>query len=186
MSVPRRLIGIVGPPGAGKSTLAARLAGDDSTAAVLPMDGFHLPQARLVELGRRGRMGAPDTFDVEGFVRVLRALRAGSAAEPVTAPAFDRSIEEPVAGAITIGRDIRTVYVEGNYLLFWDEVAALLDETWYLELDDGLRRRRLIARHEASGKSAAAAASWVDTVDEPNARLIAAGRPRASRIVPVD
>ena len=71
----RRLVGLVGPPGVGKSTLAERLAATDPGAAVLPMDGFHLPQERLRQLGRRERMGAPDTFDVDAFVSVLRDVR---------------------------------------------------------------------------------------------------------------
>ena len=73
----RRLIGIAGPPGAGKSTYAARMASElGPTAVVLPMDGFHLSQARLIKLGRLDRMGAPDTFDVDGFVAVLESLWA--------------------------------------------------------------------------------------------------------------
>jgi pantothenate kinase len=180
----RRVIGIVGPPGVGKSTLAERLVGGDATAAVLPMDGFHLSQARLVDLGRRERMGAPDTFDVDGLVSVLRTIRESSG--PVAAPGFDRTIEEPVADAITIGRGIRTVYVEGNYLLLWPEVAELLDESWYLQLDDQVRRARLVARHVAFGKTPEEARAWVDGVDEPNARMIAASAARATRARSVD
>ena len=187
-TTPRRLIGIVGPPGVGKSTLAAALASADSASAVLPMDGFHFSQARLVELGRRERMGAPDTFDVEAFVAVLRAIRGTD--ETVHAPGFDRAIEEPVPDAITIGRGIRTVFVEGNYLLLdgggWERIAPLLDESWYLTLDDDTRRERLTARHVASGKSPSAAALWVTTVDEPNARIVSASAARASRTLSVD
>lgn len=180
---PRHLIGLVGPPGVGKSTLASRLAADNPAAAVLPMDGFHLSQAQLRELGRRELMGAPGTFDVDGFAQVLRALRTQAT---VIAPSFDRIVEEPVPGAITIDPGIRTVYVEGNYLLHWDGIAELLDETRYLVLDPALRRQRLIARHVANGKSPDAASAWVDTVDEPNARLIAASASRATSTLAVD
>lgn len=185
----RRLIGIAGAPGAGKSTHAAaeraRLVAEGIPAAVLPMDGFHLPQAELVRLGRRGRMGAPDTFDVEGFVATLQALRDPGAA--VRAPAFDREIEEPVPDAIEIGPDVRIVLVEGNYLLHdrdgWERVRPLLDEVLFLAPDDAVRRERLIARHVAYGKTPEDAEAWVARSDDPNAALVAATAGRADRIL---
>lgn len=184
----RRLIGITGAPGAGKSTYAAaevaRLAARGIPAAVLPMDGFHLPQDELVRLGRRDRMGAPDTFDVDGFVATLAALRRPG---PVRAPGFDRSIEEPVPDAIEIGDDIRIVIVEGNYLLHdrdgWERVRPLLDEVLFLAPDDAARRVRLIARHVAFGKSSVEAEAWVARSDDPNAALVAATAERADRIL---
>jgi pantothenate kinase len=165
----RVIIGIVGPPGAGKSTIAASLVDLLPAAALLPMDGFHLPQAKLRRLGRRDRMGAPDTFDVDGFLEVLRAVRRG---ETVTAPGFDREIEEPVPGALPI--DAPIVVVEGNYLLHWAEAAALFDATFYVELADDIRLQRLIARHERFGKSPVDARAWALGPDEHNARIIAA------------
>lgn len=182
----RHLLGLVGPPGVGKSTYAARLAAEIPNSAVLPMDGFHLPQATLVALGRRDRMGAPDTFDVDGFVTVLERLRTD---EVVLAPGFDRDIEEAVPDAIRIGPDIRTVIVEGNYLLHdeggWERVAPLLDEVRYLHVDEAVRHERLIARHVAFGKSPEAARAWALGTDERNAQLIARGAHRADRIVDV-
>lgn len=180
----RLLVGLVGAPGAGKSTVAAALADRLAGAVVLPMDGFHLPQARLVELGRRDRMGAPDTFDAAAFVALLRRLRdAASAGEVVRAPGFDRTVEEPVPDAIALPPERRLVIVEGNYLLLerdgWAPVAGLLDLTVGLVVDDAVRRERLIARHIAFGKTPDAAAAWALGPDERNAVAIAATLQRA-------
>jgi len=183
--VTRTLLGITGAPGAGKSTYAAaELARRGPAAAVLPMDGFHLPQAELVRLGRRDRMGAPDTFDVDGFVATLEALRTGG---DVRAPGFDRTIEEPVPDAIAIGAGIRIVLVEGNYLLHdrdgWERVRPLLDRVLFLAPDDDVRRARLVARHVAFGKTPAEAEAWVARSDDPNAALIAATAARADEVI---
>ena len=173
----RVVVGIAGAPGAGKSTFAAAVAERMPGSIVLPMDGFHLPQAELRRLGRRDRMGAPDTFDIPGLVATLRAVQNSSTS--VWAPAFDREIEEPVPDAIEILQELRTVIVEGNYLLLWDEVRPLLDVTFFLDIDDEVRRRRLVDRHMRYGKSGPAAAAWVASVDEPNARTILATAARA-------
>jgi pantothenate kinase len=186
--VTRYLLGVTGAPGAGKSTFAdaevRRLSGDGIRAAVLSMDGFHLPQAELVRLGRRDRMGAPDTFDVDAFVATVERLRHPG---EVTAPGFDRIVEEPVAGAITIGADIHTVIVEGNYLLHdrdgWEQVRPLLDRVVFLAPDDAVRRQRLIARHIAFGKTPEEAEAWVARSDDANAALVAATARRADEII---
>lgn len=178
----RSVIGIAGAPGAGKSTLAAALVERlGPEAALLPMDGFHLPQRRLVELGRRDRMGAADTFDVDGFLEVLRRVRADHGV--VLAPGFDRTVEEAVPNAIRIGAEHSTVVVEGNYLLLdsggWEAVAELLDLAFFVEVPQEVRLRRLIDRHIAFGKTPEAAEAWVLGPDERNAELIAGTAPRA-------
>lgn len=167
----RALVGIAGPPGAGKSTIAEALVAALPSAVLLPMDGFHLPQARLVELGRRDRMGAPDTFDVDGFVATLAAVR--NAGDTVLAPGFDREIEEPVPGAIAISPAFRTVVVEGNYLLHWPAVRELLDMTFFVDVDHDVRIERLVARHVRFGKTPDDARAWSLGPDERNALLVA-------------
>lgn len=184
----RRILGIVGPPGAGKSTLAADLvAALGPTAALVPMDGFHLSNAVLRAHGSRGRKGAPDTFDAAGYAALLCRLREGQ--DTVYAPTFDRDLDEPVAGAIAVPPAVRLVLTEGNYLLHtappWPAVTACLDATWYLALDDDERRRRLVARHVRHGMSPQQARRWASGTDEPNAAIVAAGRDRADLVVTV-
>jgi pantothenate kinase len=183
----RALIGIAGPPGAGKSTLAARLVGAvGPTAAWVPMDGFHLADAALDRLGLRDRKGAPETFDGWGYLALLRRL-AVETDHPVWAPGFERTLEQPLAGSILVDPDVRLVVTEGNYLLLdrppWPQVRAALSEVWYVEADIGVRLERLLARHVEFGKSPAEARAWVAAVDEPNARLVEQRRDTADLIV---
>ena len=184
----RTILGLVGTPGAGKSTFAARLVERAPNVAIgVPMDGFHLANVELRRLDRASRKGAPDTFDAAGYVALLRRLRASAAGEIVYAPEFRREIEEPIAGAIAVVPAHRVVVTEGNYLLFdtgaWAHARAELDEIWYVDGDEALRVRRLIARHVAFGRDEAAARAWVASTDEPNARAIEATRARADVVV---
>ena len=192
----RRILGIAGAPGAGKSTLAAQVVTAVGAQAVLvPMDGFHLAQAELVRLGRADRKGAPDTFDPAGFVALLERLHGqrpgpGPQGEVVYAPHFDRVLEEAVAGAVAVAADVPLVVVEGNYLLHdegaWARVGPLLDEGWFVEVDDALRIERLVARQVAYGKEPRAARDWTLGPDERNARLVAGTRARADVVVRLD
>ncbi|MEU4271815.1 nucleoside/nucleotide kinase family protein [Streptomyces sp. NPDC026092] len=184
----RRILGLAGAPGAGKSTLAARLVARlDGLAVLVPMDGFHLAQAELERLGRAGRKGAPDTFDAAGYTALLARLRVPEPGTTVYAPAFDRALEEPVAGAVPVAPEVPLVVTEGNYLLHdegpWVDVLPLLDEAWFLELDDNRRVPRLVERHVRFGKERAHAERWVRDSDESNALLVARGRGRAHLVV---
>lgn len=187
----RRILGIAGAPGAGKSTLAGDLvAALGGSAVLVPMDGFHLAQAELRRLGRADRKGAPDTFDAVGYAALLARLRAPAPGVVVYAPAFDRALEEAVAGSIPVAPDVPLVVTEGNYLLHdggdWAPVRALVDEAWFLEIDPVVRVRRLVDRHVRFGKERAHAERWVRDSDEANALLVAQGRHRADLVVPID
>jgi pantothenate kinase len=183
----RRILGIVGAPGAGKSTLATRVVAALGPAAVLvPMDGFHLAEIELHRLGRHDRKGAIDTFDAAGYVSLLSRLRVAGPAT-VYAPEFRRDIEEPIAGAIPVPPDVPLVVTEGNYLLYdqgdWAAVRGLLDEAWYLSPDEQTRLARLTDRHMSYGRPPAEAAARARGTDQRNAELIVTTRWRADVVV---
>ncbi len=183
----RAILGITGPPAAGKTTLAARLRDElGEAAAYVPLDGFHLAHELLAGRGMVERKGAPDTFDAAGYVALLRRLRDPDEGV-VYAPRFDRSIEDSIANAIAVPPDVPLVITEGNYLLLrsgpWVQVPGLLDEIWYIELAEETRLRRLVGRHMEFGRDAAEARARATGTDQRNAVLIEAGRDYASLVV---
>jgi pantothenate kinase len=189
----RILVGIAGPPAAGKSTLAVSLAdalrreyGPDGAVAV-PMDGFHLTNAELTRLGLADRKGAPETFDAAGFVHLLTRLRAAPGDEVVYAPEFNRALNESIGSAIPVPPSVRVVVVEGNYLLLpdppWAPVRTLLDLVLYVDAPTPTRVEALLRRQRLRGLSRDAAHDWVHRSDEANAALIATTRERADRVL---
>lgn len=191
---PRRaVLGIAGPPGAGKTTLVLRvlaaLADHPSLGgrvAHVPMDGYHLTNRELDELRRRDRKGAPDTFDTEAYAGVLAAVR-GVPRVPVAAPSFDHVEGEPVPDSLVVPVGADLVVTEGNYLLLdeepWTSVPPLLDEVWWCGLDAGARVDRLVTRHVGTGRDADDATSWVLRSDEANARRVEGGDERADVVL---
>lgn len=173
----RIIVGIAGAPGSGKSTLASELArrlnGQKCPAAVVPMDGFHLDNAILQERGLLSRKGAPETFDVDGFILAMRRLKSGA---EVVLPVFDRQRDISIAGALVVPPDCPVVIVEGNYLLYdrapWTELAACWDLSARLHVPMPEIRSRLIQRWLNHGLSRAAATRRAEKNDIPNAQSI--------------
>ncbi|MBL3687067.1 nucleoside/nucleotide kinase family protein [Leucobacter zeae] len=191
----RAILGITGAPGAGKSTLAERLVAElgPEIAVLVPMDGFHLADAVLHELGRHARKGAHDTFDAAGYVSLIRRLaaqgadREGPGDATVYAPVFRRDLEEPIGSAIPVHRDVPLVVTEGNYLLHeadpWPCARAEIDEVWFLAPGEEQRLERLIERHMRFGRSAEEARERSLGSDQRNADLIGSTAERADLIV---
>jgi pantothenate kinase len=183
----RFILGIVGEPGAGKSTVSGHLERAlGAHAVVVPFDGFHLANVLLDGTERKARKGAIDTFDLAGYRVLVQRLRAAD--EPVVyAPAYAREVEEPIAASIAIERATPIVIVEGNYLLADQPDLALarslLDEVWYVQTADQTRVHRLIQRHIQFGKTYAEARAWALGSDEANARAIRETRDRADLII---
>lgn len=187
----RKVLGIAAAPGAGKSTLAeCLLQALGAQARVVPMDGFHLANSELQRLGRRGRKGAPDTFDAAGYVNLLRRIKAQQPGETIYAPEFRRDLEEGIAGAIAIEVSTPLIITEGNYLLMddgaWSQVRGTLDEVWYLDINRTLRHQRLLERHMRFGRSREDALAWIAGTDEPNAVRIEHTRQHANWVLSME
>ncbi|MGK8522059.1 nucleoside/nucleotide kinase family protein [Nocardia asteroides] len=191
----RFLLGIAGPPGAGKSTLSVALRdainaeAGGAVAEIAPMDGYHLSNDALRAAESLPRKGEPDTFDVDGYVSGLRRLRATPVGEPVPWPTFDRAIDAPVPGGVVLDQQT-IVLTEGNYLLLddvgtrrWSEVRTLLDECWYLDAAREVIENRLLDRHIRGGRTPTAARAKVRDSDLRNADLVALTRDRADLVL---
>jgi pantothenate kinase len=191
---PRRaVLGIAGPPGAGKTTLVTRLLTAvaaypalSGRVAHVPMDGFHLTNAELDSLGRRDRKGAPDTFNAMAYAGLLASVRSLPRAV-VLAPSFDHGVGEPVADSLVVPVDADLVVTEGNYLLLgsgdWVGLPAMLDEVWWCALDGDVRVERLVTRHVETGREVAEATDWVLRSDEANAQAVQGGAERADVVL---
>jgi len=181
----RFLVAIAGPPGAGKSTLADNVAkalkAKGESAEVLPMDGFHMDNAVLIEKGLLKRKGVPDSFDVRAFLDIVKAVRAAD--QEVLVPVFDRSREIAIASARIVSADHRFIVVEGNYLLFsqgkWAELEGMFDYSIMLAPPMEVLEERLWARWRGYDLDEEAASAKVYGNDLPNGRLILENRRRA-------
>jgi pantothenate kinase len=192
----RIIIGVVGLPGSGKSTIAAKLVDavnertNSKTAVALSMDGFHLTKAALAQFADPAaalqRRGSPWTFDPAGLANKLKELR-NSPAESSTWPDFQHGVGDPVADAISVSPDTKLIIVEGLYLLHrehgWN-LAGLLDECWYLDTSMDVSMERLVNRHMASwGFSREQALDRLAMNDRLNADIVLQSRERADYFV---
>ncbi|KAH8680742.1 P-loop containing nucleoside triphosphate hydrolase protein [Xylariales sp. PMI_506] len=173
----RAVVAFAGPPGSGKTTIAREVAhrlngagnnnsinGTPGAVVVIPMDGFHYTRAHLDTLPNpaeaHARRGAAWTFDAAGVVALVKALDASrqaprAAAKSIRAPSFDHATKDPVVDDIEIPPSATLVILEGNWLLYdeepWRQIGTFVDETWFVDVDPEVARRRIAVRHVQSG-----------------------------------
>ena len=188
----RAILGLAGPPGAGKSVLAALIVQDakrqlgEAAVGFVPLDGFHLSNAQLQLLERQGRKGAPDTFDVWGYLALIQRILAKPDVD-VYVPEYDRALHEPVAARLVVEPEAKLIVTEGNYLALdqpgWRDIGALLSELWYVDAPDDVRIERLVARQVAGGLDKESARDWVYNNDRPNGELVKQTKARCVRVI---
>jgi len=186
----RRVIAIAGPPGSGKTTLGAQVvtaleARRPGRAVLVPMDGFHLDNATLDRAGLRAVKGAPQTFDVAGFVARVREI--GVAGRACRFPRFDRRLDRTLPDAGEAGAAVETVVVEGNYLLLreegWSELPPLFDASVMLAPASEVLEDRLVRRWLAHGLAPEAAREKALRNDMVNARRVLEGSAAADLVL---
>jgi pantothenate kinase len=190
----RIAIGFAGGPGTGKSTLAAELvtmlnAVRPGSAALVPMDGFHMKHAKLEAMGQTDRKGAPHTFEGADFVNFLHHLKAATG--PVSGPGYSRKIEDTVDDAFTVQPDVRVLIVEGNYLLLtegpWAGVKPQLDYSVFVDVPRDLVQARLLKRHGEEGLfTEERNRAHIERNDLPNYDLVSLSQDRADVVISMD
>ncbi|WJX78957.1 hypothetical protein P8452_62129 [Trifolium repens] len=199
-------VGLAGPPGAGKSTIAHEVASrvnklwpekassfdsqvrPPDVAIVVPMDGFHLYRSELDAMKNpeeaHARRGAPWTFNPTRLLTCLKNLRVHGS---VYAPSFDHGVGDPVEDDIFVNLQHKIIIVEGNYLLLedgvWKEISSLFDEKWFIDIDIDKAMQRVLKRHISTGKPADIAKQRVENNDRLNAELIMKSKKNADIII---
>ncbi len=161
-------------------------ASHPGSAALVPMDGFHMRHAKLEALGIVDLKGAPHTFEGAEFVGFLHHLKIAKA--PVKGPGYSRKIEDVVDDAFTVPAEVRVLIVEGNYLLLtegpWAGIKPQLDYAVFIDVPRETVKARLLKRHAEEGLfTEERNRAHIERTDLPNFDLVAASAHRADVVI---
>jgi pantothenate kinase len=186
----RFIVGIAGCPGSGKSTFAVKLKelinskSNTDLAQIFPMDGFHMKNSDLESTGLIFIKGAPETFDVEGYLLTLNRIKLG---ENLKAPIYSREIHDVIDNALPIEPHHKIIITEGNYLFAdvngWCEIKDIIDLKIYIEAEKGVCEKRLLERHVRGGKTESEALEKIKEVDMKNFDLIDQTKKYADKVI---
>lgn len=160
------ILGLVGVPGCGKSTLAARLvhslAGVKSL--VVSLDDFYLTPAQRNERGLAWR-GPPGTHELRLLDGFLAQLTAGAAQLEV--PVFDRNHERRLPARVQKG-PLALCILEGWFVGArapgYERLADSLGRLIYLDMEVAAARAARCAREAAVRRLGAGGMSEADTL----------------------
>jgi fructokinase len=149
--------------------------------SLVPMDGFHLDNKILERKNLFDRKGAPETFDVKGFIELIKKLRYKRNS---SVPLFDRTLDEVVNNARKISSEQEYLVIEGNYLLLNKDLWRDLDDYWdykvFLSVDKSLLKSRLIERWLGENHTYSEAETRVIKNDLVNADVVNSNRLEAT------
>mgnify|MGYP003315391866 CR=1 FL=1 len=173
----RYFIALSGPPASGKSTISEKLVKDLTfkgyNSSILQMDGYHYDNQILKQKSLLLKKGAPETFDVMGFLNFLSRLQNE---DEVAIPIFDRSLELSRSSAVIISKEIRVIIVEGNYLLLkkkpWEKLRNFFDYTISIKCSLKALEKRLIDRWKSFGIDDEIVNKKVFENDLPNGQFV--------------
>ena len=187
----RLFIGIAGGPGSGKtlfSKLLSKYLADrlNIKSVCISADGYHFTNETLIKNNLRQQKGLPQSMDDEALYADIFKLKHQQPFQSVHLPVYDREIHDPIPNAIEIKHDVQVIVIEGLYMLYWTEIAKLLDYVSFMDATSEETRKRLEERKIKCGSTLKEAQKSYKNIDSKTIALTTATRSRANSIIRTD